>query len=173
MNLELLHSFFPEVSIKANARFDAAGRNDGTTLRANFSMGPTEKDPKVAYAQLRILTVDEECENEPYNISVTGFALLACADGTPVDTEDPAIRRTAAQALVGSARELICIVTARGPFPGFGIGFIPFGKIRGIDANEDEDDDPPPAAKKGVRVSKVAASRVKSSSIKQGKVTSK
>lgn len=159
MNLELQHSFFPEVSVMANPKYDASGRNDGTTLSATFNMGPTDKDHTVAYAQLRISTVDGECDNEPYRINVTAFALLKNIDDSPVDCTDPNIRRTAVQVLVGSARELISIITSRGPYPGFGIGFIPFSSIRGLNGNTDPQPPKPKVNRKSVKAQKATPAR--------------
>lgn len=104
--------FFPEVSIKANPAFNPAQAADVMKIHVAVHIDDQAEQGKIT-ARARVRS--DEDGNIPYLVEVEAFGTFTPATG--VTAETPAVFPVIAQVLIGGAREMIAMVTARGPWP--------------------------------------------------------
>lgn len=104
--------FFPEVAVKANPAFDPGKPADVLRMHVTVSADEQPEEGKIT-ARARIRSGEEG--NIPYLVDVEAFGTFSPGPGVTAST--PAVLPAIAQVLIGGAREMIAMITARGPWP--------------------------------------------------------
>ncbi len=106
--------FFTRVELKANPDAKAEGK---LRVTCNLSMGHATADPLRYQATLKVdLQEDPDSPPKPYysgSLEVVGFFRVSPAYK---DDPDKLVNISGASLLYGSIRELVCNLTARGPW---------------------------------------------------------
>lgn len=118
--LKLNRYFFPKLNITANPKHDPSGNKMGSKVTNKVSFYRGDDATSTLIADITITVPLDEGDNPPYSIDVTVFGTAELPDNnleTPISLA--AMEATLAQVLYGAAREMVQLMTARGPWGEF------------------------------------------------------
>ncbi len=113
------HYFFLELGFKANESFDFNKDAEQVKVEQNYSLHINESDRKVAMADFTFQSSDDATGNFPYHFKIQMIAFFSKNDDEAFDQADIRTPVDVAQILYGIAREAVCNMTSRGPYPAF------------------------------------------------------
>lgn len=111
--------FFTKLQVTANPTHNPGGNKIGSKVITKAAYFRAEESPSTFIAELSISVSLDDGDNPPYSIEVGVFGIAELDDKQSDLVPPPAIEATLAQVLYGAAREMVQILTARGPWGEF------------------------------------------------------
>lgn len=123
--IRLNRYFFTKVLIAANPAYDPAGNRFGSHVTNQISISRPEENPSSYFGEVRVSVLLDEGENPPYEIDVGVFGVVDVIGEGEEETISKAAQIILTQTLYGATREMVQIITSRGPWPGFVVPILP------------------------------------------------
>ena len=120
-SLQLESSAITRLHVEVNRGFPtdstAAPFSDfsGAGLESNVEFGPDENDPRRYFLKLEVRLPGTEETPSPYTLDLEVIGIFRCTGGNIEDEKLVGVNGPAV--LYGSVRELVMLITSRGPFP--------------------------------------------------------
>jgi preprotein translocase subunit SecB len=112
--LQLDRHFFTKIHLDAHPHADAAAK---PRLQAEVDVAPAENEPRRYQLTLRLKVVPPPDKKLPYTAEIHVVGLVRVAPSWPEETLHQLVEVNGTALLYGAAREMLCNLTARGPWP--------------------------------------------------------
>jgi preprotein translocase subunit SecB len=112
--LQLEQHFFTKVHVDAHPDSDPAAKAE---LQGQVEVARAERDPKRYQLTLRLKLVAAGDKKPQYTAEITVVGVVRVADGWPNPAVQQLVQANGSALLYGAAREMLCNLTARGPWP--------------------------------------------------------
>jgi preprotein translocase subunit SecB len=122
--LQLNQHFFTKVHLDAHA--DGKPTAEGQ-MECQVETGVAVHDPSVHQVTLRVKLVAKGKENPTYTGEIHAVGIFQVAPDWPKEKTAALVEVNGASVLFGTVREMVCNLTARGPWPMLRLGTYRFG----------------------------------------------
>lgn len=112
--LQLERHFFTKVHLDAHPDGDPAAK---AQLKSQVDVAQAERDPKRYQLTLRLNLVAAGDKKPQYTAEIHVVGVVRVADGWPDPAVQQLVQVNGPALLYGAAREMLCNLTARGPWP--------------------------------------------------------
>lgn len=112
--LQLERHFFTKVHLDAHPDGDPAAK---AKLNSQVEVAQAERDPKRYQLTLRLNLVAAGDNKPQYTAEIHVVGVVRVADGWPDPAVQQLVQVNGPALLYGAAREMLCNLTARGPWP--------------------------------------------------------
>src|SRR5215213_4988177 len=104
---------FPEYHVQLDEPFEPTPIN----FRVGRTVGQHESDSSRWRYEIKIISQGKSTKNSPYNFDITLIGYFQVDEAYPADKAELLVHANAPALLYSAAREILAIVTGRGPFP--------------------------------------------------------
>lgn len=122
--LQLRNHFFTKVHLDAHTDGKPSAESQMECL---VETGQAVHDPKVHQVTLKLKLTQKGSEKVCYTGEIHAVGIFQVADDWPAEKTMPLVEVNGASMLFGAIRELVCNLTARGPWPMLRMGTFRFG----------------------------------------------
>ena len=112
--LQLERHFFTKIHVDAHPDGDPAAQ---AQLQSQVEVAQAERDPKRYQLTLRLKLVAAGDKKPQYTAEFQVVGVVRVADGWPDPAVQQLVQANGPALLYGAAREMLCNLTARGPWP--------------------------------------------------------
>ena len=117
--IKLNRYFFTKVLVLANPAYDPKGNNLGSHVSNHLSVNRPEDNESAYLGELKVSIPLDKGENPPYEIDISVFGMIDITGEGQEEEISRAVQLVLMQTLYGATRELVLLLTSRGPWPGF------------------------------------------------------
>jgi preprotein translocase subunit SecB len=123
--IRLNRYFFTKVLVAANPAYNPEGNRFGSHVKEHVSISKAQENPSIFFGELKVSVPLDEGENPPYEIDVGVFGVVEVVGEGEEDAISKKAQIVLTQTLSGATREMVQIITSRGPWPGFVLPIFP------------------------------------------------
>lgn len=114
--LQLEQYFFPKVAVTANPQFDPNKPVEISEPKLDVMVRRHQSDANRFAVEVRLRLPSTAEENCPYSVELEAFAAVKSTGEVPGNLIENVIAHNSAHLLYGASREMIALITGRGPF---------------------------------------------------------